>query len=270
MFARLRKINFGRNAQFFSTSSFSKLKDLDTLHIPEVSRPSYLLALKDTELQMSTLKGKLFSAQKQVKSMAAMWKSEKQLLAQKLESEEKKLESEEKRLADKLESEKKRLAEKLESEEKRLADKLESAEKLRKSEEKLWKSEIEKLEYRLGVVQGTLTGRGVFEFLMRHVHGNERMQGRFNATNVARLLDNHNKNDTKPVNTDTQKMMEIFKSCDQSAADLYKTLSFEIHGSPWSGPDVKLHLNKLQPSEQCAIKKLVALSRFPYKDEAAD
>ena len=259
MFARLRKFNFGRNAQLFSTSSFSKLKDLDTLHIPEVSRPSYLLALEETELQMSTLQRKLFSAQKQVKSMAAKWKSEKQLLAQKLESGAEKL-------AEKLESEEKLW----ESEKKRLAEKLESAEKLRKSEEKLWKSEIEKLEYRLGVVQGTLTGRGVFEFLMRHVHGNERMPGRFNATNVARLLDNHNKNDTKPVNADTQKMMEIFKSCDQSAADLYKTLSFEIHGSPWSGPDVKLHLDKLQPSEQCAIKKLVALSRFPYNNEAAD
>ena len=44
--------------------------------------------------------------------------------------------------------------------------------------------------------------------------------------------------------------------CNSDLIQLFSTLSKEIHGAPWSGPGIKVHLSQLRKEDQCLLQYL--------------
>ena len=57
-----------------------------------------------------------------------------------------------------------------------------------------------------------------------------------------------------PPGTYTYEFLEAVKNCQcADALDIYKALSEDIHGAPWSGPGVDVYVNQMSPDCACVI-----------------
>ena len=61
---------------------------------------------------------------------------------------------------------------------------------------------------------------------------------------------------TLPKGGPSARLAKKAAECKSDLSTLYSTLSREIHGAPWSGPGIKVHMSQLRKEEQCIIQYL--------------
>jgi len=61
---------------------------------------------------------------------------------------------------------------------------------------------------------------------------------------------------TLPKGGPSARLAKKAAECKSDLITLYSTLSREIHGAPWSGPGIKVHMSQLRKEEQCIIQYL--------------
>jgi len=109
---------------------------------------------------------------------------------------------------------------------------------------------VRSLEQELLASKGLLTARGIFEHEVKKCFFERRPNGkpkRFNVTDVISEI----MRDADILNPDghSYRLVKVAKKCNCDLAELYAKLCSEIHGYPWSGPGVKVQINKMSEGD---------------------
>ena len=119
---------------------------------------------------------------------------------------------------------------------------------------------IRNLQHQLLMSRGLLTARGIFEqqlmkcFVEMKRHKLCSTTMKFNASGVIKIILECEA--TLPKGGPSARLAKKAAECKSDLSTLYSTLSREIHGAPWSGPGIKVHLSQLRKEEQCIIQYL--------------
>ena len=119
---------------------------------------------------------------------------------------------------------------------------------------------IRNLQQQLLMSRGLLTARGIYEQqLLKCLVEMKRLKlyssnMNFNATGVIMKIVELQAN--LPKGGPSARLAKKAAECKCDLTTLFSTLSKEIHGAPWSGPGIKVHLTQLRKEDQCLIQYL--------------
>ena len=119
---------------------------------------------------------------------------------------------------------------------------------------------IRNLQQQLLMSRGLLTARGIYEQqLLKCLVEMKRLKlcssnMNFNATGVIMKIMELQAN--LPEGGPSVRLVKKAAECKSDLITLFSTLSKEIHGAPWSGPGIKVHLSQLRKEDQCLIQYL--------------
>ena len=119
---------------------------------------------------------------------------------------------------------------------------------------------IRNLQQHLLMSRGLLTARGIYEQqLLKCLVEMKRLKlcssnMNFNATGVIMKIVELQAN--LPKGGPSARLAKKAAECKCDLTTLFSTLSKEIHGAPWSGPGIKVHLSQLRKEDQCLIHYL--------------
>ena len=125
-------------------------------------------------------------------------------------------------------------------------------------------SEKKELVRQVLSAEGLLTARGILERVAQLAHEELRTAGhvksQFNCTLALQAAASHPK-----AGRWSRALHRIIKKCDPSSRSLpeslkavYTTLSLEVHGRPWHGPNVQM-ISSLTEEGKCVTRKLAKL-----------
>ena len=105
--------------------------------------------------------------------------------------------------------------------------------------------------------KGLLTSRGIFERklsfcldeLKRLGLAKENQSDNITGIIVKMMKEKYN----LPVASKCYELIHEASKCECDLKTLYGTLSHSIHGNPWYGPSVKIHMKELKPQESCLM-----------------
>ena len=119
---------------------------------------------------------------------------------------------------------------------------------------------IRNLQQQLLMSRGLLTARGIYEQqLLKCLVEMKRLKlcssnMNFNATGVIMKIMELQAN--LPEGGPSVRLVKKAAECKSHLITLFSTLSKEIHGAPWSGPGIKVHLSQVRKEDQCLIQYL--------------
>ena len=119
---------------------------------------------------------------------------------------------------------------------------------------------IRNLQQQLLMSRGLLTARGIYEQqLLKCLVEMKRLKlcssnMNFNATGVIMKIVELQAN--LPKGGPSARLAKKAAECKCDLTTLFSTLSKEIHGAPWSGPGIKVHMTQLKKEDQCLIQYL--------------
>lgn len=112
--------------------------------------------------------------------------------------------------------------------------------------------------------RGTVTTRGIVEYYLKDAKEEMLLKGTFNARIVCKELEKFDLDDPAIALT-TRRLKKLTSECafkDTDLYDMYKVLSDEIHGGPWSGPALRLHSKNMLPKYRDFIRGLAESTYF--------
>jgi hypothetical protein len=112
--------------------------------------------------------------------------------------------------------------------------------------------------------RGTVTTRGIVEYYLKDAKEEMLLKGTFNACIVCKELEKFDLDDPAIALT-TRRLKKLTSECafkDTDLYDMYKVLSDEIHGGPWSGPALRLHSKNMLPKYRDFIRGLAESTYF--------
>ena len=105
--------------------------------------------------------------------------------------------------------------------------------------------------------KGLLTSRGIFERKLSFCLDELKRLGLANknqSDNITGIIVKMMKEKNKlPVASKCYELIHEASKCECDLKTLYGTLSHSIHGNPWYGPSVKIHMTELKPQESCLM-----------------
>ena len=111
------------------------------------------------------------------------------------------------------------------------------------------------LQQQLLMSRGLLTARGIYEEEMKRLKlCNVSIKMNYNASAV--ILKILEYKDILPKGGPSARLVKKAAECNSDLIKLFSTLSKEIHGAPWSGPGIKVHLSQLRKEDQCLLQYL--------------
>jgi hypothetical protein len=127
-----------------------------------------------------------------------------------------------------------------------------------------WARERIWLEKEVLRVRGLLTSRGVFERMLQLVADENKVSGKFNATDVCMKLRTYKDDDSKPW---TQKLLTAIqngapgRNVSEYACELYTILSKGVHGCEWTGVAVDIRFDSEKPDEAVHLEVLKSICK---------
>ena len=116
------------------------------------------------------------------------------------------------------------------------------------------------LQQQLLMSRGLLTARGIYEQeLVKCLVEMKRLKlcpSTMNYNALAVILKILELNASLPKGGPSARLAKKAAVCNSDLIQLYSTLSKEIHGAPWSGPGIKVHLSQLRKEDQCFLQYL--------------
>ena len=121
------------------------------------------------------------------------------------------------------------------------------------------RARIQEKENQVLGLKGLLTSRGVFENYMEFCLTELKSLSLVSSTqkfNVGLIIETMTKEQNSqklPKDGHCRKIVEEARNCQADLKKVYSTLSREVHGSPWSGPGLKIRLDEMEEKDKCIV-----------------
>jgi hypothetical protein len=119
--------------------------------------------------------------------------------------------------------------------------------------------QLEQKEKELLGAKGLLTARGIFEFYIHQCFDELQKLGLTTEREKFKVSHTINKLNKPEIqakilpNGKCRRLLKAANDCNVEIHSVYETLSYDIHGSPWNGPGVRVNNENLPQEEACLL-----------------